>query len=128
MGDFEIFGIPVSVGTMIYQAVLFTILVFVLKRFFFGKLVSAMEKRQHTIDDQLHLAEKNRTYSERLLHDQQADAAKARLEAIDLIRKTQQQADAILQDARNDAIKIRSQAREDLRLRRSVSKNEKNIC
>ncbi|HAQ07559.1 MAG TPA: hypothetical protein DCR24_08585 [Bacillus bacterium] len=121
MGDFEIFGIPVSLGTMVYQAVLFTILVFLLKRFFFTKLVNAMEKRQQTIDNQLQIAEKTRMDAERLLYDQQAAAAKARLEAKELMLKTQQQADAILQDARKDANKIRSQAREDLKSRRSVS-------
>lgn len=129
MGDFEIFGIPVSLGTMIYQAFLFTVLVFTLKKFFFAKVVTAMERRQHTIDNQLHLAEKNLLDSKRILLEQETAAAKARLEARQLMLQTQQQAEAILHDARKEAMKIRSEAREDLsRSRRSVIRNEKNIC
>jgi F0F1-type ATP synthase membrane subunit b/b' len=129
MGDFEIFGIPVSLGTMIYQAFLFTILVFTLKKFFFGKLVRALEKRKHSIDHQLHIAEKNRIDSEKLLLDQQAASAHARQEARELMLQTQQQAASILLAARKDALKIRSEARDELlKLRRSVVQNEKNIC
>lgn len=127
MGDFKIFNLSVSLGTMIYQALLFTILVFILKKFFLGKLVAVMEKRQNTIDEQLQLAEKCRVDSEKMLFEQQQATSRARREAKELILQSQKQADAILYDARKDAMKIRSQAYEDLKNRRGVNKHEKNI-
>ncbi|WP_210364716.1 ATP synthase F0 subunit B [Bacillus sp. REN3] len=127
MGDFKIFNLSVSLGTMIYQALLFTILVFILKKFFLGKLVAVMEKRQNTIDEQLHLAEKCRVDSEKMLFEQQQATSRARREAKELILQSQKQADAILYDARKDAMKIRSQAYEDLKKRRGVNNHEKNI-
>ncbi|MEW8988102.1 MAG: ATP synthase F0 subunit B, partial [Bacillus sp. (in: firmicutes)] len=57
MGDFEIFGMPVSLGTMIYQAILFTVLIFILKNKLLNKVVEAMEKRRDTIENELNLAE-----------------------------------------------------------------------
>jgi ATP synthase B/B' CF(0) len=60
MGDIELFGIQISLGTMIYQAIIFTILVFLIKKFVMKKLLNVMEDRQTYIENQLLLAEKYR--------------------------------------------------------------------
>jgi F-type H+-transporting ATPase subunit b len=57
LGDLTLFGLPISLGTMLYQAVIFTVLVFILKKFVFKKLVDILEKRKQHIDDQLQLTE-----------------------------------------------------------------------
>ena len=60
MGDITIFGLPVSLGTMIYQAIIFTVLVFILKKLVFKKIVGVMESRKSHIENQLQLTEQYR--------------------------------------------------------------------
>jgi F-type H+-transporting ATPase subunit b len=110
MGDFEVFGLPVSLGTMIYQAILFTVLVFVLKRFFLKKIVNVMEKRRKSIEEQLKLAESYKAEAERKLLEQQDLLELAEHEARHLVSKSRQDAAQIIKAAKKEAMMIRSEA------------------
>lgn len=70
MGDISIFGIPISLGTMIYQAVIFTILIYILKNKYLSKLLDALEKRRETIQNKLMLAESYKKEAEEELRKQ----------------------------------------------------------
>ncbi|WP_043933186.1 F0F1 ATP synthase subunit B family protein [Bacillus sp. EB01] len=116
MGDIELFGIQISLGTMIYQAIIFTILVFLIKKFVMKKLLNVMEDRQTYIEKQLLIAEKYKTEAEQKLAEQQQLVQHAKVEArlirassekeaMELFERSKQEAVEIIKDARNDARK-----------------------
>ncbi|NWQ42356.1 ATP synthase F0 subunit B [Bacillus sp. EB106-08-02-XG196] len=115
MGDIEIFGMQISLGTMIYQAILFTVLIFILKRKLLGKVLCALENRRDSIDHKLKLAEAQKQECDRLLMEQREMTEKAKREAKELILQARQEASSIVKEARKDALVIRSQAYEDIR-------------
>lgn len=110
MGDFQVFGLPVSLGTMMYQAILFTILVFVLKRFFLKKIVNVMENRRKAIEEQLILAESYKAEAERKLCEQQELLEQAEHEAKHLVTNSRQEASQIVKAAKKEAMFIRSES------------------
>jgi F0F1-type ATP synthase membrane subunit b/b' len=113
MGDFEIFGLPVSLGTMIYQAVMFTILIFILKRKLLRKVVDALENRRKSIEEELQLAEKYRQDAESNMIKQREITEQAEQEAKKLIAKARQEAASIVKEAKKEALLIRTQAYND---------------
>ena len=115
MGEFEIFGMPVSLGTMIYQAVIFTALIWILKKKFLGKLVDEMENRRESIDIQLNLAETYKREAEEELLKQREMTEKTTQEAKQIIAKAREEANIILKAARKEAFTIRTEAYENER-------------
>jgi F-type H+-transporting ATPase subunit b len=113
MGEFEIFGMPVSLGTMIFQAVIFTALIWILKKKFLGKLVDAMENRRESIDNQLNLAETYKREAEEELLKQREMTEKASQEAKQIIAKAREEANIILKAARKESFTIRTEAYEN---------------
>lgn len=128
MGDIVILGMPISLGTMIYQAFAFTVLTWVLHKYAVKKLVKVIENRKESIAKQLTLAEKNKMEAEKLLKEQTELLQKAKQEGISIIESSRRDAEQIVKDARKDAMRIRAQAFEELQKRRSVMNNEKDIC
>jgi F-type H+-transporting ATPase subunit b len=113
MGDFTIFGLPVSLGTMIYQAAIFTILVLLLKRFVFKKLVNIMESRKEYIANQLQLSEKYKLEAENALEEQYQLLKESRKEAIGILKHSEQEAKLIVKDAKDEAKKIIKEAKDE---------------
>lgn len=113
MGDFEIFGMPVSLGTMIYQAVLFTVLIFILKNKMLNKVVEAMEKRRNTIENELNLAETYKMEAEADMMRQRELTEQATQEARKIIAKGREEAATVVKEARKEALMIRTQAFDD---------------
>jgi F-type H+-transporting ATPase subunit b len=113
MGDFTIFGLPVSLGTMIYQAAIFTILVLLLKKFVFKKLVAVMESRKEYIANQLQLSEKYKSDAERALEEQNNQLKEARKEAIEILKHSEQEAKLIVKDAKEEAKQIIKEAKDE---------------
>lgn len=113
MGDFEIFGMPVSLGTMIYQAVLFTVLIVILKNKLLNKAVEAMEKRRDTIDNELKLAESYRLEAEANMMKQRELTEQATHQAQKTIAAGRAEASNIVKEARKEALMIRTQAYND---------------
>lgn len=67
MGDITLFGLPISLGTMVYQALIFTVLVFILKKLVFKKLVAILDNRKQHIENQIQLTEQYKLEAERNL-------------------------------------------------------------
>ncbi|RDU35353.1 hypothetical protein DRW41_18905 [Neobacillus piezotolerans] len=115
MGDFEIFGIPISLGTMIYQALIFTILVFLIKKLAMKKLLGILENRKTYIGQQLTIAEQCRSEAELKLAVQESLLSEARqikyrseIEAREILEKAVEEAKEIIHSARDEARRIRS--------------------
>lgn len=119
MGDFTIFGLPVSLGTMIFQAALFTVLVFLLKKFVFKKLVNVMETRKQYIEKQLQLSEKYKLDAEKVLEEQNELLRQARKEARELMKHSEIEGKLIIKDAKEEAKLILKEAKEEAFLIRS---------
>lgn len=113
MGDITLFGLPISLGTMIYQASIFTILVLILKKFVLKKLVHILDKRKERIEDQLKLTEKCKFDAKVNLEASEAILKQAKIEAREIIQHSERQAKLIIQDAKEEAKEIKNGAKEE---------------
>lgn len=126
MGDLSIFGLPVSLGTMIYQAAIFTILVFSLKKWVMSKLVTMMEMRKEYIENQLQLSEKYKIEAEKALETQNELLKEARKQAIAILNHSKSEANLIIKDANEEAAQIMKVAKEEAALIRSQAYRQRS--
>lgn len=110
MGDLTIFEIPISLGTMIYQAFLFTVLFVLLRKFVVKKLVKVLVNRKETIENQLAVAKNYQIEGKSFAMEQKQLLEQAKIEARELIRKGQKEAQNIINMAKEEAGMIRAQA------------------
>ncbi|MFZ7945349.1 MULTISPECIES: ATP synthase F0 subunit B [Bacillaceae] len=113
MGDLTLFGLPISLGTMVYQAIIFTVLVFILKRFVFKKLVDILDKRKEHIENQLELTEKYKFDAKINLQASEDILKKAKIEAREILQRSEKEAMQIIQDAKEEVRKIKKEENED---------------
>ncbi len=85
-------------GLVIWLAIVFSILLFILKRYAWGPITSALEDRERTIDESIQRAEKALAEAKQL----QADNQRARREA-------EQEAQRLLRAAREEAERLRGE-------------------
>jgi F0F1-type ATP synthase membrane subunit b/b' len=119
LGDVTIFGLPVSLGTMVYQAIIFTILVFILKKLVFQKIVNILEKRKQHIENQLLLTEQYKQDAKKNLDRSAAVLKQARADAIEMLKHSENEANLIIEDAKIEARAILKQAKEESMLSRA---------
>lgn len=119
MGDFTILGVPVSIGTMIYQAFIFTILVFALHKLCLKKIINALEKRKNDIENQLKVTEQYKEEAKKHLDEQTKLLEETRKEILKMRLNCKNETNLILKNARDEAGKIQSQAYEELKRRLS---------
>ncbi|MBI4230578.1 MAG: F0F1 ATP synthase subunit B [Planctomycetes bacterium] len=93
-----------DLATLIQSVILFTVLVVVLGKFAWPKILHALEEREHHIRDEIAGAERGRKESERLLGEHRSQLEAARAES----RK-------IIEEGRADALKLRETMLEDAR-------------
>ncbi|NNE46678.1 MAG: F0F1 ATP synthase subunit B [Rhodothermales bacterium] len=93
-----------NVGLMFWITITFLLLMFVLRRFAWGPITSALTTREHRIEESIRSAEKALEEARQI----QADNTKARQEA-------EQSAQQILRDARASADSLRSEEMEKTR-------------
>ncbi|MFB3133574.1 MAG: F0F1 ATP synthase subunit B [Rhodothermales bacterium] len=85
-------------GLVIWLAIVFSILLFILKRYAWGPITSALEDRERNIDESIQRAEKALAEAKQL----QADNQRARREA-------EQEAQRLLRAAREEAERLRGE-------------------
>jgi F0F1-type ATP synthase membrane subunit b/b' len=111
LGDITILGLPISLGTMIYQAVIFTVLVLILKKLVFKKLVAILENRKHHIQNQLQLTEEYKLEAEKNLEMSEQVLKQAKIDAREIRRHTENEAKLIIQSAKEEARRILREAK-----------------
>ncbi|MFJ5715077.1 ATP synthase F0 subunit B [Neobacillus sp. NPDC093127] len=126
MGDITLFGIPISFGTMIYQAIIFTVLVFILKKLVFKKLVNILDNRKQHIENQLQLTEKYKLDAEKNLETSEIILKQARADSREIRKHSESEAKLILQEAKDKAKQILKEAKEEAFLSRSRSFSQKD--
>ncbi len=113
MGDITLFGIPISIGTMIYQALIFTILTFLLKKYVLAKLVNIIDTRKLHIEKQLQIAESYKQEAEQNLETSHATLKEARKNAREIMSHSETEADLIIHDAKVESRRILKEAKEE---------------
>ena len=113
MGDLTLFGIPISLGTMIYQAFIFTVLTFLLKKYVLGKLVNVIDTRKLHIEKQLQIAALHKLEAAKNLEESNQTLKEARKNAREIMNHSATEADLIIHDAKFEARQIIKEAKEE---------------
>jgi F-type H+-transporting ATPase subunit b len=79
----------VKPGLIIWTWITFIIVLFILRKFAWGPLLSAVDSREKSITNAIESAKRERAEAEKLLAEQKTAIAQARQEAADAVRKTQ---------------------------------------
>ena len=119
-------------GLTVWTGITFLVLLFVLRRFAWGPIVSTLDERERTIREAIEAARREREQAQKLLDEQKEGLARAQREAADLARKSQQEVEALRQEltarARKEAddllVDARRQITEELAKARGELKAE----
>ena len=95
----------VKPGLIIWTWITFIIVLFILRRFAWGPLLSAVEGREKNITNAIESAKRERAEAEKLLGEQKTAIAAARQEAADAVRKTQADMEKFREELMNKARK-----------------------
>src|SRR5205085_12606643 len=96
-------------GLMIWTVVLFGITLFVLRRYVYGPVSQAIEKRRAAIAESIEEAERSRDEAKRLLEEYRSRLAEARREADELRERARRDAERQGQDLLQEATRRRDQ-------------------
>ncbi len=121
-----LFGLPISLGTMLYQAVIFTILVFILKKLVFKKLIGILDTRKEAIVEQLRLTEDSKLKAKKNLEKSDEILHQAKIDARELIKYNEKVAKQLVQEAKEEAKHILQEAQEESSLARTSSYTQNN--
>lgn len=105
-------------GTIIYQLVIFLILLALLRKYAFGPLMSIMKQREEHIASEIEAAEKNNAESKKLVEEQREFLKQSRLEAQELIERAkkqgEEQKESIVAAAKAEAESIKEAAIQEI--------------
>lgn len=114
----EIAGVHFNGGDIIYQLLIFIILLALLKKFAWGPLMGIMTQREEHIASEIESAEKSRTEANELLEQQKALLKEARQESQNMIETSKKQGEIQRQDimdtARQEADRLKESARAEI--------------
>jgi F-type H+-transporting ATPase subunit b len=105
----------INVALVVWTAVTFGILLFVLGKFAWGPILQMLDTREKTIADAIEASKRERAEAEKSAADMRAQLAKASAEAAEMVRKNQQEVAAakteLMEQARKDSEELLKQAR-----------------
>lgn len=105
----------INTGDIVFQLVMFLILLALLKKFAWGPLMGIMKQREDHIANEINAAEESRLESKKLLEEQRALLKEARTEAQGLIESAKKQGDIqrdeIIATARTEANRLKENAK-----------------
>ncbi|MGO4889154.1 F0F1 ATP synthase subunit B [Anaerobacillus sp. MEB173] len=105
-------------GDIIYQIVIFVILLALLRKYAFGPIMGIMKKREEHIVNEIEQAEKNRKESEKLVSEQKVAIQTARKEAQEIVESAkklaQQQSNEIVTASRAEAERLKEDALKEI--------------
>lgn len=113
MGDITLYGLPISLGTMMYQALIFTVLVFILKKLVFKKLVAILENRKQHIENQLQLTEHYNLEAKRNLELSAEVLNQSRKNAREIMKHSENEAKHLIMNAKAEAREILKDVKEE---------------
>ncbi len=104
--------------TLFAQIINFLILLYILKKFVFGRVMQAMSDRQARIAGNLEVADRERSAAEELKREYQEQLAQARTQAQAIVEKAtklaEQAKDDIVKEARAEHARLLKEAQEEI--------------
>lgn len=114
-------------GDIIFQLVMFIILLALLKKFAFGPLIGIMKQREEHVANEIEAAEASRKEALKYLEEQREIVKQSRIEAGQLIESAKQQGEAqreeIVTQARTEAERVKEAAKREI-----VQEKEKAVA
>ncbi|MBF0714137.1 F0F1 ATP synthase subunit B [Gemella sp. GH3] len=108
----------VNIGNIIVNILAFIILLVLLKKYAWDKLLNMLEERQKLVESQLDDAERNQAEALELLRQNQEKLANAQAEIKEMMEKAREQSkiekNSILNDAKEQAGLLKENARRDI--------------
>ena len=105
-------------GDVLFQLVMFIILMALLKKFAWGPIMGIMKQREDYISSEISTAEESRVEAKKLLEEQRALLKEARTESQVLIENARKQADIqreeIVVAARTEAVRLKESAKVEI--------------
>ncbi len=110
--------LPVNLGDIIFQLVVFIVLLALLRKFAFGPIMGIMKQRENHIANEIDSAEKNHQEAKKLAEEQREFLKKSRVEAAELIENArklgEEQKEGIIQAARDEANRLKESAKQEI--------------
>ena len=117
-----------DVGTIFWMLLMFIIVLVILKKFAWKPILSALEKRERTIQDALMSADRARAEMEKVKADNERIMVEAREERDLMIKETREISENLLNEAKGkageEADKILEAAREQIRNEKAAAVSE----
>ncbi|MFC4321905.1 F0F1 ATP synthase subunit B [Litchfieldia salsa] len=111
-------GLNVNLGDIIVQLAVFSLLLFLLRKFALDKLIGMMKQREDHIAGEINSAEKSHQEAKQLIEQQQQLLKEARGEAQGLIESAkkiaEEQKTAMLQAAKEESDRFKESARKEI--------------
>jgi len=111
-------GINVNIGDILYQLAIFLLLLFLLRKFAFDKLLGVMKKREDHITSEIESAEKSHQEAKQLIEQQTQLLKEARQEAQGLIENAkkiaEEQKNTIIDTAKQEADRLKESAKKEI--------------
>ncbi|WP_036768942.1 F0F1 ATP synthase subunit B [Pontibacillus halophilus] len=106
------------VGDMLFQLIMFVVLLVLLRIFAWGPIMGVMKDREDHISNEIETAEKNRKDAERMSQEAQEELKKTRQEAQQIIENAKQtakeQEQSIIATAKSESERIKESARQEI--------------
>ncbi|WP_409290689.1 F0F1 ATP synthase subunit B [Peribacillus sp. SCS-37] len=111
-------GLHFNGGDILFQLVIFIILLALIKKFAFGPLMGIMKERESHIASEIEAAERSRADAQKALEEQRELIKQSRTEATQLIENARKQGDAqreeIIAAARAESERIKESAKVEI--------------
>jgi F-type H+-transporting ATPase subunit b len=101
--------LQISPGLIIWTLINFSLYLFILARFGYKPLRSALERREQTIAESLRSAELARAEAQRLLAEAEEHRKRAHAEMVELLRDARQQAERIVAKAAEESEHVKQE-------------------
>ncbi|MFI8687689.1 F0F1 ATP synthase subunit B [Rossellomorea sp. NPDC077527] len=107
-----------NTGDIVFQLIMFLVLMALLKKFAWGPLMGIMQQREDHIAGEITAAEKSRTEANNILEEQKKLLKEARLEAQTMIENSKKQGsdqrEEIIATARQEAERLKESAKREI--------------
>jgi len=117
-----------NTGDIIFQLLMFLLLVFLLRKFAFGPLLSVMRDREQFVSDQIDAAEKSREEAAILLEEQRSLLKQSREEALANVESSrklgEEERERIIGTARKEAERMSETAKQEIEHQKQQSLKE----
>jgi F-type H+-transporting ATPase subunit b len=97
------FLVSPSVGLMIWTLLAFGITMWILRKYAFPRIATALEKRRRAIEESIDAAERTRTEADDLLKEYRERLSEAREQAEDIVARARKAGDRVESEAKEDA-------------------------